>query len=380
MNYNSKFPTIDDLRTKAKKKMPKFSFEYLDGGCNEDISLHRNTKEIREVQLIPRYIRDIEEVDLSTKLFGHTYDAPFGIAPVGLQGLMWPDAPRILAKTAHKHNLPFILSTVSTNSIEEISEITEGRAWFQLYYPSKEEVRKDIIKRVAEHCPVLVLLSDTPTFGFRPRDVRNGLGMPPKMTMENIKEMLTHPHWLARTVLYGKPEFKTLTPYMPKGLSLKHLAKFMNESFDGRLDEERIKEVRDLWGGKLVVKGVSSEEDLQKLIGLGVDGVIASNHGGRQLDAAQSTINFIREYTAKYKDKITMMMDSGVRSGPDIVRSMACGADFTFLGRAFMYSVGALNEKGGEHLASILKIQLEQVMNQLRCYKVKEFPNFLANN
>ena len=189
--YNPKYPAIEDLKKKAQRRIPKFAFEYLDGGCNEDVNLHKNTDEIRQVELLPEYLRAHKGSDIKMDLFGHTYDAPFGIAPVGLQGLIWPNSPEILAKAAFEHNIPFILSTVSTSSIERISEITEGRAWFQLYHPAENSLRDKILQRAeAAHCPVLVILSDVPTFGYRPRDIRNGLAMPPRMTLSNILQIM----------------------------------------------------------------------------------------------------------------------------------------------------------------------------------------------
>ncbi|MFT7034036.1 MAG: L-lactate dehydrogenase (cytochrome) [Cyclobacteriaceae bacterium] len=378
LDYNSKYPSIDDLRNRAKEKIPRFAFEYLDGGCNEDVNLHRNTKEIRDVELIPEYLTKHNKSDMSTELFGHTYDAPFGIAPVGLQGLMWPKAPEILAKSAFKHNIPFILSTVTTMSIERASELTEGRAWFQLYHPAKNEVRNDIIKRAeAAECPVLVLLCDVPTFGFRPRDIRNGLAMPPSMSLANMLQIMGRPEWALRTLFNGQPEFKTLKPYMPKGLDLKQLGLFMNDTFSGRLNEEKIAPIRDMWKGKIVLKGVACESDAQKAVDLGLDGIIVSNHGGRQLDAGQSTIAPLRGIAEKFGKDIKVMMDSGLRSGPDIARTLASGAEFTFMGRSFMYSVAALGNDGGDHIISMLKTQLQQVMEQICCESVDQFPNFL---
>lgn len=376
---NSKYPSIADLRSKAKSKMPKFAFEYLDGGCNNDDNLKKNTSDLRAVELIPEYLKPTVKVNLQTTLFGITYDAPFGIAPIGLQGLMWPKAPEILARAAFENNIPFILSTVTTSSIERIAQITEGKAWFQLYYPAKEEVRKDIIKRAAEAaCPVLVLLSDVPSFGFRPRDIRNGLAMPPKMSARNFYEILKRPEWALKTLLHGQPEFETLKPYMPKGLNLSQLAKFMDETFDGRLNEEKIKPIREQWKGKIVLKGVSSEADMEKAIRLGLDGVIISNHGGRQLDAGESTIKSLKKLQAKYKDKITLMMDSGLRNGPDVARTLAEGASFSFLGRSFMYGVGALGNQGAQHTIELIKTELMQVMDQLGCEKTTDLPQFLS--
>ena len=212
--YNPRYPSIDDLREKAKRKIPRFAFEYLDGGCNEDVSLHRNTAEIREVELLPQYLDVHKGSDMRTELFGHTYDAPFGIAPVGLQGLMWPKAPEILAKAAFEHNIPFILSTVSTSSIEKIGEITNGQAWFQLYHPTENRLRDQILQRAAAaQYPVLVILCDVPTFGYRPRDIRNGLAMPPKMSLKNMLQIMGKPDWAIKTLINGQPAFETLKPY-----------------------------------------------------------------------------------------------------------------------------------------------------------------------
>ena len=381
MEFNSAYPSMDDLRNKAMRRIPKFAFEYLDGGCNEDVSISRNTSEIREVQLQPRYLRNNGINSTKTKVLGMEYDAPFGIAPVGLQGLMWPNSPEILAKAAFAHNIPFILSTVTTMSIERASELTEGNAWFQLYNPAEDKLRDDIINRAeAAQCPVLVLLCDVPTFGYRPRDIRNGLALPPKMSLTNILQILGKPIWALNTLKYGQPTFETLKPYTPEGLNLKQLGQFMDKTFSGRLNEERIKPIRDKWKGKLVLKGVASEQDTQDAIRMGFDGIIVSNHGGRQLDAAQSTINSLSEITAKYGDQIEIMMDSGLRSGPDIARTIASGAKFTFMGRSFLYGCGALGNRGGNHTISMLKTQFKQVMDQLCCERVEDLPKHLITN
>lgn len=379
MSYNHNYPSIEDLRKRAAKKIPPFAFEYLDGGCNEDVNLQKNTAEIRQVELVPNYLAPRKAVNMRTELFGHTYDAPFGIAPIGLQGLMWPQAPLILAEAAFQHNIPFILSTVTTNHIEEISKVTEGRAWFQLYHPADNDLRDKLLNRVeAAGFPVLVLLCDVPIFGFRPRDIRNGLSMPPRMTLRNILQIMSRPHWALETLRYGQPNFANLRPYMPKNLNMSQLGQFMNQTFSGVLNEEKIKPIRDRWKGKIVLKGVASESDLQMAIQLGLDGVILSNHGGRQLDAGQSSIATLQHLAPKYKDQITIMMDSGIRSGPDIARTLAQGAHFSFLGRSFMYGVAALGKQGGDHTISLLKTQLQQIMEQIGCEGVADLPAFLA--
>lgn len=376
--YNPNYPIVEDLRNKAKKRIPKFVFEYLDGGCNEDTNLYKNTADIRKVELLPHYLSTHRKSDMKTTLFGHTYDAPFGIAPVGLQGLIWPNSAEILAKAAFENNIPFILSTTSTSSIERISEITEGRAWFQLYHPTENSLRDKIIKRAEKaQCPVLVILSDVPDFGYRPTDIRNGFAVPPRMTLNNILQILEKPNWAIKTLINGQPNFNLLKPYMPKNMDMLRLSEFMNETFTGKLNEEKIAPIRDMWKGKLVLKGVSNELDAEKAIKLGIDGIIVSNHGGRQLDAAESAIHSLNRIEEKYRGKIKIMMDSGLRSGPDIARTLASGAEFTFLGRSFMYGTAALGAEGGNHTIGILKSQLQQIMEQICCEKVQDFPNHL---
>ncbi len=377
MTFNTKYPSVNDLRNKAARRIPRFAFEYMDGGCNEDVNLHKNTAELQEVELKPLYLSKHTGSSMKTELFGHEYDAPFGIAPIGLQGLVWPNAPEILALAAKEHNIPFILSTVSTSSIERIAELTEGQFWFQLYHPAEKELRDDILLRAEQAgCKVLCILSDVPSFGFRPRDIRNGLAMPPKMTLANMLQILGKPTWALNTLYHGQPGFATMKKYMPKGLDMKALGAYMNKTFSGRLNEQRVAEIRDKWKGKLVLKGVASEEDTALAIKLGLDGIIVSNHGGRQLDAGQSTIKSLEPIVQHYKGKIKIMMDSGLRSGPDIARTLASGAEFTFMGRPFMYGVAALGKQGGMHTVSMLKTQLQQVMEQICCERVEDFPKF----
>ncbi len=380
LDYNPEYPSVDDLRKRARKRIPRFAFEYLDGGCNEDINLMRNTSDIRAIELVPQYLTRHAGSNMQTELLGQTYDAPFGVAPVGLQGLMWPNAPEILARAARKHNVPFCLSTVTTSSIERIAELTEGNFWFQLYHPAEDRVRDDIIQRAEKAgCPVLVILCDVPTFGYRPRDIRNGLAMPPKMNLRNILQILGRPQWAIRTLQHGQPNFESLKPYMPGNLDLAQLGQFMDQTFSGRLNEEKIKPIRDMWPGKLVIKGVASEQDAERAIALGLDGIIVSNHGGRQLDAGESAIKPLARIAKDYGERITVMMDSGIRSGPDIARTLASGAKFCFLGRAFMYGVAALGETGGSHTMAILKRQLQQVMEQICCERVQDLPRFLTH-
>lgn len=377
---DSRYPSIEMLAERAKQRMPGFAYDYLTGGCFSDVNLARNTQEIREIQLRPHYLRDFNGASQKTTLFGKTYDAPFGIAPVGLQGLMWPKSCEILAKAAKQHNVPFCLSTVSTASIETISEITEGDFWFQLYHPAENDLRDKLIERAEQaSCKTLVLLADTPTFAYRPKEIRNGLSIPPQMTLRNIMQIVTHPRWAFEQLFAGPPEFKTMKRYIPNGLNMKHLGLFMNQTFSGRLTEDKIKAVRDKWKGNLVIKGIVNPEDAERAIKLGVDGLIVSNHGGRQLDSGESTIKPLTELAKKYSDSVPLMMDGGIRSGVDIASTLASGAKFTFLGRAPMFGACAMGAKGGDQALQLLKRQIQQVMEQVGCEKVEDFPKHLID-
>ena len=377
---NPRYPDIASLKKEAKKRIPKFAFDYLEGGCGEEISVLENRKSIKNVQLRAQYLKSFQKCDLEVDLFGHRYSAPFGIAPIGLQGLIWPKAPEILAKAAADLNIPYLLSTVSSCSLERIADISEGKAWFQLYNPTDPEIRTNLLNRIAAaEYPVLVVTVDVPTFGYRPRDIKNGLSMPPKMSLSNILHMSTKPRWLLGTALAGTPEMQTLKPYMPKGMPADELAEFMNKTVMGSVDFEALKSLRDRWQGPLIIKGVISEADIELCISLGADGVIVSNHGGRQIDVGESPVEPVQRISAKFGQKIKAMMDSGLRSGSNIACALASGAEFTFLGRPFVYGVGALGNKGGHHTINILKLQLQQVLEQLRCEKVSDLPKHLVN-
>ncbi|WP_445381510.1 alpha-hydroxy acid oxidase [Robiginitalea sp. IMCC43444] len=376
--FDPAYPSIDSLQEAARRRIPPFVFDYLEGGCNREVNLRRNREDLQDVKLTPNYLAVFKGAQLQTKLFGQQYSAPFGVAPIGLQGMIWPNAPEILARACFQHNLPYILSTVSTSSIERISELTEGSAWFQFYHPADPLIRDNMLDRVeAAGCKVLVLLCDTPTFGYRPKEIRNGLSMPPRMTLNNILQMVSKPPWLFGTLRTGLPQFANLKAYMPAGLNLHQLGNFMDSFFEKRMNPEKIAYIRDRWKGKLLIKGVSTVEDAAVAVELGLDGIIVSNHGGRQLDAGPSSIEAFERIASEYEGKISLMMDSGVRTGPDVARCLAKGAAFTFLGRSFMYGVGALGNRGGEHTISLLKTQLRQIMEQIGCEKVEDLPGFL---
>ncbi|KLT64434.1 alpha-hydroxy acid oxidase [Pedobacter sp. BMA] len=378
--YHPQYPSVADLRRKAKNRIPKFAFDYLEGGCNEGLNLARNENDFDDIYLKPNYLRVGSEIDMSVELFGRKYSAPFGISPIGLQGLMWPNAPEILAKAAAKHDIPYTLSTVSTSSIERIAEVSDGKAWFQLYHPTENRLRDDILNRLkAVECPVLVVLVDVPAFGLRYKEIKSGLSIPPKMSINNILQAFARPLWGIKTLQHGIPSFATLKPYMEKGMDMSQLGQFMNRTFTGKVDIEKVSAIREIWKGPLVLKGIATDEDMQAAIQIGVDGVIVSNHGGRQIDAGESSINSLIKLAANpaYKSKLKIMLDGGIRSGVDLARAHAVGSEFNFMGRPFMYGVGALGNDGGEHTINMFKTHLYQIMQQLTIEKVSQFPDRL---
>ncbi len=375
-SYNPRYPSVTDLRTKAKSMIPKFAFDYLEGGCNEELNLSRNESDFDDIFLKPRYLQETGDIDMSTEIFGIKYKAPFGISPIGLQGLMWPNAPEILAKAAAKNGIPYTLSTVSTSSIERIAEVSEGTAWFQLYHPTENRLRDDILQRLKQaQYPVLVVLVDVPSFGLRYREIKSGLSMPPKMNISNVLQALMRLTWGIKTLQHGIPSFATLKPYMEKGMDLSQLGQFMNKTFTGKVTFEKVKAIRDIWQGPLVLKGIVSEEDMEEAIQLGADGVIVSNHGGRQIDAGESSIHSLIRLVNNpaYTDKIKIMLDGGIRSGVDLARAYAVGSTFNFMGRPFMYGVGALGDEGGDHTINMFKAHLYQIMQQVSINKIEDF-------
>ncbi|WP_316807838.1 alpha-hydroxy acid oxidase [Pedobacter agri] len=378
--YHPQYPSVADLRKKAKSRIPKFAFDYLEGGCNEGLNLARNENDFDNIYLKPNYLRVGGDIDMSVELFGRRYSAPFGISPIGLQGLMWPNAPEILAKAAAKADIPYTLSTVSTSSIERIAEVSDGKAWFQLYHPTENSLRDDILKRLkAVECPVLVVLVDVPAFGLRYKEIKSGLSIPPKMSINNILQAFARPLWGIKTLQHGIPSFATLKPYMEKGMDMSQLGQFMNKTFTGKVDIEKVSAIRDLWKGPLVLKGIATDEDMQAAIQIGADGVIVSNHGGRQIDAGESSINSLIKLANNplYKSKLKIMLDGGIRSGVDLARAHAVGSEFNFMGRPFMYGVGALGNEGGDHTINMFKTHLYQIMQQLTIEKVTQFPDRL---
>jgi L-lactate dehydrogenase (cytochrome) len=359
---------IADLKARTRWRIPRFALEYMQVGCNQDVSLRRNRSALDQVCLRPDYLTPCLPPQPATTLFGQRYKQPFGIAPLGLTGLIWPQASLMHARAAKAANIPFVLSTVSTISIEEAAAAAEENFWFQLYPPTNRDICEDLLKRTeASGCEHLVVTVDVPVAGQRPKDTRNGLSVPPKITLRTILQSLVCPEWGIRTLRQGLPQFASLQPYMKDLKKMEDHANFVRHHLREPVDDALLKRLRERWKGKLIVKGINHTDDARRAAEIGVDGIIVSNHGGRQLDAALASVEVLPAIAEAVGDKLVVMADSGVESGVDIARFLACGADFVFTGRPFLYGVAAHGEPGAMHTIDLLAEELNQVMTQLHC-------------
>lgn len=374
-----RYPSIAHMKQGARRRMPRFAFEYLVGGIGDERCLQRNRMALAQVDLLPRYITAADKPDHTRSLFGRLYDAPFGVAPIGLGGLMWPRAARHLAASARRHNLPFILSTFATDSLEDIRELAGEQAWFQLYVPNDREIERSLIERAqTAGYTVLVITVDIPTVTRRARDIRQGLSVPPRIDWRTVLQASIRPAWLWHTLSAEKLSFKNLDRYAPSGAGLAGVADYLASITEGHVSEETLKRVRDLWPGKLVVKGLLDPRDARHCVDIGVDGIVVSNHGGRQLDAARPALEALPEIRRAVGPDMPLLADGGIRSGLDVARMIASGADFVLLGRAFMYAVAAMGEKGADHVMSMLKEELRASLAQLGCPALDQLPHFRA--
>lgn len=368
-NYSKKliekYPAISDLQSKAKKRIPEVAWEYLQSGTGDEIALSRNRKSLDNILFNPRFLKGELNPSLETKVLGMNFDLPFGIAPVGLSGLMWPGSEMILAKTALEYNIPYCLSTVATQTPETIGPISKHNSWFQLYTPRKKEIRQDLLRRIKEAgFTCLIVTADVPFPSRRERTKRAGLKTPPKVTPKFIWDGITSPHWTRQVIKHGLPKLKTVIQYAESKQATKVFEE-LRAGFGGTLSWDYLKELRDEWDGPLILKGITHPKDAEQAVALGVDGIIVSNHGGRQFDAIPAAIDLLPLVVDEVGHKTTLMFDSGIRSGLDIIRALHSGAKFVFLGRSFLSGVAALGNHGGSHVCEILKEGLIANMHQL---------------
>jgi len=360
MNYDTKYPSVADLKVRAKKRIPNFAFDYVDGGIDQEHGKRRNRDAWHGIQLTPRYLLDVSTADQTSTIFGRPYSMPIGVPPVGLGNMMWPGAELALAQSAQAANIPYILSTFSTTDLDKIAKAAPDVCWFQLYVPKKIEVMKDLLGRVKQAgYHVLVVTLDIPVGAKRNRELKNGLKLPFSFTPNIVWQCITHPTWSIDTLTHGQPDFVNVLRYKEGGNE--GLGQFITNFNMHGVTRERIEMIRDLWDGPLVLKGVQYEQDVRDAIDIGIDGIIISNHGAPS--SAHSLAHLIPEARAK----MTVMVDSGIRTGMDVVRARALGAAMTFSGRSFFWGMGAMGRDGGKQVIEIYRDEVDRTLKQLGC-------------
>jgi len=377
-DFNQRFPCVADMEKMAKRKIPRFAYDYMVGGLGQESCVRRNIADLSSVEMMPRYLHDGSAPDVSVTIFGQKFDAPFGVAPVGSMGLQWPGSEVPIAKAALDHNILHVLSSYSNASMEVIKPVAGPNGWFQFYPPNKPELEDDMMNRAKNAgYEVLVVTVDIPGPTRRERDIRNGFSYPVKFGPRIIAQAAMKPEWCLGTLKYGIPEFGNLQPYFPKGASIPESARYLLSIMEGHITPARFTRIRNAWSGKVLVKGVLDPLEAEAYIKLGADGIIVSNHGGRQLDAAPSSASVLPAVRKHLGPDVLVMVDGGVRSGLDVVRMLALGANYVLTGRPFVFASAAMGHKGPDHLIKVLKSELQTTMTQIGCSSVARLPEFL---
>ena len=362
-----RFPTVQYLREHARRRVPRFGFEAVDGGAGTDGGVARNAAAFDAIELMPRYGVDAGVCSTEVELFGRTYAAPFGIAPMGMTGIVWPDSEKFLAAAARRARIPYVAGTVSSASVEELADLAGDMLWFQLYRVSGNDhaAGLDLTRRAqAAGAHVLVMTLDTPTRTKRPRELREGLVLPFRKSLRNVWDVLVCPAWLAQYLKCGLPRFGNYRAYVESPTS-HQLERFAQTNAGGAFTWAEVARYRDVWRGPLLVKGVLHPADAETALSVGVDGIVVSNHGGRQIEGLPASIDVLPSIVARVGNRTTVMVDSGVRSGLDIVRAVALGAKMAFAGRAFLYGLGAIGDAGPGYVIDLLKEEVIDTMRQL---------------
>ncbi|MGA8758352.1 MAG: alpha-hydroxy acid oxidase [Stellaceae bacterium] len=380
---------IEDLHRMAKRRLPKIAFDFIEGGLEDERGLERNTSAFHKRQLLPRYLVDVSKRDQTRTLFGRTYASPFGISPTGGAGLFRRGADLMLAEAAAKANIPYIMSGASNDSIEAAAKIAPDHAWYQLYAAREAGVREDMIRRAADAgMASLVLTVDVPVSSKRERNIRNGFanirgGLFQALSLKPsiLAEALTHPGWVIEYLRHGggTPMLQNWQPYAPAGANSEQVYNFARalQPYNAQTWRD-LERYRRLFPRNLVVKGVMSPADAMRSAEIGCDGIIVSNHGGRQLDQALAPLDVLPAIKEAVGDKLTIMLDSGVRRGADILIALCLGAEFVFMGRPTLYGAAAGGIPGVHKAISILRGEIDLVMAQIGCPSLDQLgPDFL---
>ncbi len=358
MKNLSKITEIEDLRRVAERKVPRMFYDYVDSGSWTETTYRSNETDFDRIKLRQRVLVDMDNRSLASQMIGEAVKMPVAIAPTGFTGMMWADGEIHAARAAEKFGVPFSLSTMSICSIEDIATHTNKPFWFQLYVMRDQEFMANLIRRAKEaKCSALILTADLQVLGQRHKDIKNGLSAPPKPTLTNILNLMTKPQWCLNMLGTKRRTFGNIVGHAKNVEDLSSLSAWTAEQFDPRLSWDDVARIKDMWGGKLIIKGIMEPEDAILAARSGADALVVSNHGGRQLDGALSSISalsdIVQAVQAENSD-IEVWLDSGIRSGQDVLKALALGAKGTMIGRSFLYGLGAYGEEGVSRALEII--------------------------
>jgi (S)-mandelate dehydrogenase len=372
--------SIEDLRELARKRLPRAVFEFIDGGAEEELTLRENRAAFQRVRLAPRVLVDVSQIDTSMTLMGGPSRLPIAISPTGAIGFGWPGGDLAIARAAAAAGIPFSLSTTATTSIETIARETPGRHWFQLYVLKKRDFMLKLVERArAADYEVLIVTVDLPVGGKRERDLRNDFSIPFRFTPRNFLDFASRPGWALSMLRHGMPTLENLVGFTPESTSAAAIASSVGRNYDRSFDWDRLKALRDVWPRKLVVKGVARPDDAERIAAMGCDGLIVSNHGGRQLDGAIATLDALPAIARAVGGRISVLLDGGIRRGVDVVKALALGAQGVLIGRATLYGVCAAGEAGANWALEILRDELVRAMQLCGARTVREIgPDLIA--
>ena len=370
---------LDDLRKLAKKRLPKVIYDFIEGGVDDEHGLDRNEDAFRRRPLMPRYLVDISTIDQETTLFGKTYASPFGIAPTGGIGNYHWGGDLMLAKAARDANIPFIMSGAATASMEDMAKIAPNHGWYQLYVAKEKSISEDMIRRADDlGIETLVVTVDVPVSSNRERNRRNGFGRPLRLSLASKLDALRRPYWFKNYMRNGIARMANWEPYVGREVNAEELGEFVATQIHGVLSWKVIEEFRKLWPRTMVLKGIMRPDDAIRAADIGIDGLMVSNHGARQLDRAPSPLDVLPAINTAVGDRMTLMLDGGVRRGSDVLIAFCLGAKFIFLGRPTLYGLVAGGEAGATKAISILQREIDLTMAQIGCPSIGQLgPDFV---
>ena len=364
---------IEDLRRVAKFKVPKMFYDYADSGSWTESTYRANSRDFNEIKFRQKVLVDMEGRSLAAKMVGQDVAMPVALAPTGLTGMQRADGEILAAKAAEKFGVPFTLSTMSICSIEDVAENTAAPFWFQLYVMRDREFMQNLITRAKEaKCSALVLTADLQILGQRHKDIKNGLSAPPKPTLLNLLNLLYKPEWCWHMLHTERRTFRNIMGHAKNVQDNSSLFSWTAEQFDPRLSWDDVARIKDLWGGKLIIKGIMTAEDAEKAVQNGADAIVVSNHGGRQLDGAPSSIRALPDVVQAAGSQTEVWLDGGITTGQDILRAWALGARGVMIGRAFLYGLGAYGEDGVRRALEILYKEMDLSMAFTGCRNIEE--------